>query len=166
MKVLELPLKKEWYNMIESGVKPEEYRAITPYWQKRLVGKDYTHVRFRYGYTRRTMLFAIDSITTGRGKRKWGAPISAHVFIIALGEKINQWSRIPTGHKDKNGVEICTGDIVSMAGGLMSATVDYDDRFKDFFFGGLIWDCMKQEARDQIEIIGNINEPNNPLMSK
>ena len=28
MKVLHLPLKKEWYNMIESGVKTEEYREI------------------------------------------------------------------------------------------------------------------------------------------
>ena len=36
MKVLYLPLKKEWYNMIESGVKTEEYREIKPYWAKRL----------------------------------------------------------------------------------------------------------------------------------
>ena len=36
-KVLHLPLKKEWYEMIESGVKTEEYREIKPYWIKRLV---------------------------------------------------------------------------------------------------------------------------------
>ena len=36
MKILELPLKKEWYNMIESGEKREEYREIKQYWQKRL----------------------------------------------------------------------------------------------------------------------------------
>lgn len=36
MKILELPLKKEWYNMIESGEKREEYREIKPYWQNRL----------------------------------------------------------------------------------------------------------------------------------
>ena len=27
-KILDLPLKKEWYNMIESGEKKEEYREI------------------------------------------------------------------------------------------------------------------------------------------
>lgn len=32
MKTLHLPLKKEWYEMIESLIKPEEYRGITAYW--------------------------------------------------------------------------------------------------------------------------------------
>lgn len=32
MKTLHLPLKKEWYNKIESLIKPEEYRGITAYW--------------------------------------------------------------------------------------------------------------------------------------
>ena len=40
MKILELPLKKEWYNMIESGDKREEYIVIKPYRSKRLVGVD------------------------------------------------------------------------------------------------------------------------------
>lgn len=38
MKILELPLKKEWYDMIESGEKREEYREIKPHWSKRFVG--------------------------------------------------------------------------------------------------------------------------------
>lgn len=36
MRALCLPLKKEWYEMIESGVKTEEYREIKPYWVQRL----------------------------------------------------------------------------------------------------------------------------------
>ena len=36
MRILDLPLKKEWYEMIESGIKTEEYREIKPYWIKRL----------------------------------------------------------------------------------------------------------------------------------
>jgi hypothetical protein len=36
MKTLYLPLKAQWYEMIESGVKPEEYRGITAYWIVRL----------------------------------------------------------------------------------------------------------------------------------
>ena len=37
IKILDLPLKKEWYNMIESGIKKEEYREIKPYWCNRLL---------------------------------------------------------------------------------------------------------------------------------
>lgn len=130
--VLDLPLEKEWYNMIESGVKPEEYREIKPYWCNRLLGghslgvkkywepelqrtfeavrehgermpkvfnlhylllwkygtRGYTHVRFRYGYTKRTMLFELDKITIGYGKQEWGAPKDKEVFILKLGKRI------------------------------------------------------------------------------
>ena len=130
-KTLTLPLKKKWYDMIESGVKTEEYREIKPYWCNRLLyfcplgikeywepvlektfksieengerlpkafnlehlliwqygTRGYTHVRFRYGYTKRTMLFELKSITIGKGKEEWGAP-NKDVFIIKLGERI------------------------------------------------------------------------------
>lgn len=36
-RILYLPLKKEWYDMIESGEKTEEYREIKPYWCNRLL---------------------------------------------------------------------------------------------------------------------------------
>lgn len=36
MKILHLSLKKEFYTLIESGIKTEEYREIKPYWVKRL----------------------------------------------------------------------------------------------------------------------------------
>lgn len=84
MKILDLPLKAKWYDMIESGVKPEEYREIKPYWEKRLINRGYTHVRFRYGYTKRTMLREIESIRFGYGNPEWGAPKDKHVFIIKL----------------------------------------------------------------------------------
>ena len=101
MKILDLPLKKQWYDMIESGVKTEEYREIKPYWCKRFLNMDtpsfsyrngyqesnvkgYTHVRFRYGYTKRTMLREIESIRFGYGNTEWGAPKNKQVFIIKL----------------------------------------------------------------------------------
>ena len=34
---LHLVLKHKWYEMIESGIKTEEYREIKPYWVKRLL---------------------------------------------------------------------------------------------------------------------------------
>jgi len=36
MKALYLVLIGKWYDMIESGEKPEEYRDITPYWLQRI----------------------------------------------------------------------------------------------------------------------------------
>lgn len=37
MKTLHLSLKREWFEMIKSGDKKEEYREINPYWAKRLL---------------------------------------------------------------------------------------------------------------------------------
>lgn len=121
MKILDLPLKAKWYEMIESGNKKEEYREIKKYWIGRLAKcggrnsyektgfyckkgicfscitrgngfhpKEYTHVRFRFGYTKRTMLFELESITIGVGNTNWGAPDNECVFILKLGKCISQ----------------------------------------------------------------------------
>jgi hypothetical protein len=102
MKTLHLPLKAKWYEMIESGVKTEEYREIKPYWTERLtyvfaidfegeylhsVVKHFDYVKFSYGNTKRTMTFEIESITIGKGKPEWGAP-AEDVFIIKLGKRV------------------------------------------------------------------------------
>lgn len=128
MKILDLPLKKEWYEMIENGIKTEEYREIKSYWCNRLLfdhslgiklydgrhmfdsvteynleeqychsykylinkygTRGYTHIRFRYGYTKRTMLCELKEIKIGMGKPEWGAPEDREVFILKLGERI------------------------------------------------------------------------------
>lgn len=49
--------------------------------------RGYTHVKFSYGYTKRTMTFEIDSIAIGKGKTEWGAP-AEEVFKIKLGKRI------------------------------------------------------------------------------
>ena len=88
MTVLDLVLTYKWYDMIESGEKREEYRAITPYWRKRIQsGKRYTHVRFHRGYTAKSMVFRFDGLRIGNGNTQWGAPADRDVFIISLGEK-------------------------------------------------------------------------------
>lgn len=120
MKILHLPLKAKWYEMIECGDKLEEYREIKPHWIKRFfVYADgqrinnsdaeylarnisalfsasydgtiryvhYTHVKFSYGYTKRTMMFEIESIRIGKGKPEWGAP-AENVIINKLGKRI------------------------------------------------------------------------------
>lgn len=104
LKVLDLPLKVKWYEMIESGQKKEEYREIKPFWNKRICGcvfvaksmcekdkceycKEFTHVRFRYGYTNKAMLFRIEGISIGKGRAEWGAP-EYETFILKLGKRI------------------------------------------------------------------------------
>ena len=128
--ILTLPLKKQWYDMIESGEKKEEYREIKPYWCNRLLyyctlgvkeywepvlikarelvaenprcfnlydlliknmgTRGYTHVRFSYGYTKRTMLFELDEITVGKAKPEWGGNTidGEEVFILKIGKRI------------------------------------------------------------------------------
>lgn len=109
MKTLHLPLKAKWYEMIESGVKTEEYREIKPYWKQRLLKygncwdnnslvvetynkgfllfEKYDIVKFSYGYTKRTMTFKIKEIVIGKGNPEWGAP-KEDVFIIKLGNRL------------------------------------------------------------------------------
>lgn len=87
MTILYLSLKKEWYEMIESGEKREEYRELKEYWFKRLADRHYDAVQFSYGYTKRTMLFEVKGIIIGRGNSKWGAP-DKDVFIIKLGNRL------------------------------------------------------------------------------
>ena len=48
--VLLLPLKGIYFDQIMSGEKPEEYRETTPYWEKRLLGREYARVVLTRGY--------------------------------------------------------------------------------------------------------------------
>lgn len=114
MRTLYLPIQKKWYEMIESGVKTEEYREIKSYWINRLRDKSFNcpdkacynfdcelscflnyckfdrfeRVVISYGYGKRIMSFEIESITIGQGRTEWGAPADKEVFIIKLGKRI------------------------------------------------------------------------------
>jgi len=47
-----LPLNGEYFDQIKSGEKVEEFRLCTPYWTKRLVGRQYRNVILTRGYPR------------------------------------------------------------------------------------------------------------------
>ena len=95
--------------MVERGGKPEEYRRGTPYWAARIcrygkecgrihcglreycrtgVETDKKIVRFRYGYTGRTMDWELLNVKWGYGKPEWGAPKNEEVFIIRLERRL------------------------------------------------------------------------------
>lgn len=47
---LVLPLKAQYFNAIRDGAKVEEYRAQTPYWRRRLEGREFASVVLTNGY--------------------------------------------------------------------------------------------------------------------
>jgi hypothetical protein len=50
---LTLPLKREYFEAIESGDKTEEYRLVTPYWTKRIEDREYDNIILTLGYPKR-----------------------------------------------------------------------------------------------------------------
>jgi len=89
MRILHLTLKKQWFDMIASGKKLEEYRELKPYWHKRL-NKKYDAIKFRNGYSKDapSLLIELKEILTGLGVLEWGAPAEKRVYILKLGNVI------------------------------------------------------------------------------
>lgn len=52
-RTLHLSLKREYFEAIRDGQKPEEYRLCTPHWRKRLEGREYEHIVLTLGYPSR-----------------------------------------------------------------------------------------------------------------
>lgn len=91
-KTLHLTLKKEWFAMIASGVKKEEYREMKPYWHTRLLNRNYDVIKFRNGYSKNApwMLVELKEVISGLGITEWGAPSDQSVYILKLGEILSQ----------------------------------------------------------------------------
>lgn len=87
MKCLDLVLKHKWFDMIDRGKKLEEYRDQK--WLKRLMNHEYTHIRFRRGYTGRTAIFRYQGYRIGVPKPGWCEPEdeSKNVVILPIGER-------------------------------------------------------------------------------
>lgn len=108
IETLDLVLKHKWYDMIDKGEKPEEYRMKIPHWIKRIGGCDkggvckhhccgqckhfkphHKRVRFHRGYTSTTMLFEIGGVFDEFGEVRWGAHADIRVYVILLGKRLN-----------------------------------------------------------------------------
>lgn len=103
-RVLFLPIKKKWFDMILSGEKKTEYREINKHWASRLLAneikgdvrslkpkdmifKSYDVVCFINGYKKAApRIYAkLEGIGSGRGKKSWGAP-NKSIFKIHIGD--------------------------------------------------------------------------------
>lgn len=102
--MLTLPIKKQWYDMILSGEKKEEYREIKPYYTKRFlscgllkesdipedgkikIGPDGPAIiRLRNGYSTSSPSFdVICDLKIGEGKAEWGATPGEKYYILEI----------------------------------------------------------------------------------
>jgi len=97
-KILKLTLKKEWFDMILSGEKKEEYREVKEYWMHRLEDsstamfvinyKKFDLVEFKNGYGENvpTMLVECLEINHGYSNPKWCGGIEDFFYVIKLGK--------------------------------------------------------------------------------
>lgn len=86
---LVLPLKREYFEQIKRGEKPEDFRLCTPYWAKRLEGREYGRVVLPLGYPakddqdrrlpRPWRGFIKRRITH---KHFWGAPVDVYAIDV------------------------------------------------------------------------------------
>jgi len=108
MKTLKLTLKKQWFDLIKSGVKLEEYREIKPYWIRRLLCDfnfnracwniklnngsyrdiKFDQVQFTNGYSANSPRITVEckGIHIETGRKEWGAVEGVNYFVIELGD--------------------------------------------------------------------------------
>lgn len=53
MSDLHIPLKREYFDQIRAGIKPEEYRLCNAYWEKRLKDRAYDNIVLTMGYPKK-----------------------------------------------------------------------------------------------------------------
>lgn len=90
---IDLILKHKWYDMINEGKKPEEYRDIKPHYDKTLGAHiagtiHIDRVRLHRGYTSTTQTFNVREIVKGTGNPEWGAEPEKRYYVIRLGQLV------------------------------------------------------------------------------
>jgi hypothetical protein len=95
--MLTLPIKGKWFDMIASGEKTEEYRALTPYYDARFRNAPrwledehfdkrwqfYVILRNGYGKNARKMAIAC-WLDIGEGEPEWGAEPGVEYFRLHI----------------------------------------------------------------------------------
>lgn len=84
--MLTLPIKREWFEMIKSGKKREEYRELNPYYTSRFAHLGNSgYVLFRAGYSSSSpTLEAFVNVKCGVGRPEWGAVPNRPYFILEI----------------------------------------------------------------------------------
>ncbi|RKD96752.1 hypothetical protein [Marinifilum flexuosum] len=94
-KTLHLNLKKQWFELIKSGEKKEEYREISEYWNNRFASmlcdfemSEVKTITFSNGYSKDRPQFEIElkGIFIREGKEEWGAEPNKKYYVLKLGK--------------------------------------------------------------------------------
>ena len=106
--MLTLTIKKEWFDMILSGEKKEEYREIKPYYETRFMtvygiawiyggikvkGREspIKEILFKNGYSKNSPQFVAKcALHIGTGKEEWGAEQNKEYYILRIHEIIER----------------------------------------------------------------------------
>ena len=97
-KMIVLPIKKKWFDMILSGEKKEEYREIKPYYKTRFknafemhpysfipIGTDVQQIMFRNGYSSNSPSFIAEcTLDIHQGKEEWGAVAGINYYVLHI----------------------------------------------------------------------------------
>ena len=75
----------EWFDLIASGKKKSEYRAVTDFYKQKLFAKKYETITISRGYTQNKLKFKINGIVKTKKKNDLNLPM---VYEIKLGEKL------------------------------------------------------------------------------
>ena len=102
--ILPLVLEGQWYDMIASGEKREEYRDVKPFWETRIINWNFRSIHsygvkgpwtktkvvaFSLGYKKADMFFTVFRVMPKNGSHhpEWGEPETPH-YVIKLGERV------------------------------------------------------------------------------
>ena len=100
-RVLTLVVKAEWFDMYIENFKKEDYRAISPYWERRLLKfykgsydkpdyKEFDFVDIRKGYSKIRAIFKFEGIEMKTPNKFWSPPEFHDIihFAIKVGEMV------------------------------------------------------------------------------
>jgi hypothetical protein len=89
-KLLHLNLRREYFAQIAAKTKRIEYRDQTPYWRKRLEGREYDVIQFRNGYATKAPEMQVEFLGIRRIKKD-----GKNVYAIRLGRilKLKRWRK-------------------------------------------------------------------------
>ena len=120
-KVLVLVVKAKWFEMYVENYKKEDYRAVTPYWEKRIlkhylgafdkpVYKEFDFVDIRRGYSKIRAIFKFEGVTMKTPNKFWAPPEFHDIihFAIEVGEMVyieNVYSEIDNMLAKRSGDE-------------------------------------------------------------
>jgi len=122
--ILELTIKKQWFDMIASGVKLQEYREIKKYWISRLmteangqqIFKKFQAVRFRNGYGPNAPAVTVElkGIKIGSAVPEWSGSWPGIVFVLQLGQIIINKTTIMNRQGIRSEIERINEEIIRL----------------------------------------------------